>query len=313
VSRVISPAALERDARRWRRDHGAVDVTPHAAEDCPRAIQPDGSCDLDAPCYFVGCRWHLHGDVLETGALRVYHPALEPDQLSEHCALTVAYRGSHGFDVIGYLMGISREQANEIFNAAAPKYRAGMLAAVADAERAEPGCADDLALDRRRPAHFDPRLEDDMDRTIPEGFLPIGETMEVVVGAHREIVRTSGEHIMRRYKLPRLAERLYMMLIADAACRRCGLAELTAAYQGATGCATGKDKITAALADLETAGLVRCDWRAWGEKRKLRGVSLVSSLKSAASYPVGVQTDAPAEGDPDFLRASDERETVDTE
>jgi hypothetical protein len=90
---------------------------------------------------------------------------------------------------------------------------------------------------------------------------------------------------MRQYRLPALAERLYLMLIADAGLRTCGLAELTRAYQEASGCATGKTKITVALETLEEVGLVTCVWRAHGSARLLTGVSLLLSLKSAEACP----------------------------
>ena len=290
MSRLLRTHALEGEVAAARRELGPVDLSPHTAEDCPRMVRPGGSCDVDAPCGFVGCRWHLYGDVTGEGWLRVYRPALDPEQLGEHCAITVAMRGSHHYDLIGHLLGLTARQASEIGEAASAKYKAALLASLDGEQRAQ------LDIEHRRPYRHDPRLDDGMDPTLPEGYVPPSETLEETVGAHREIVRTSGEHIARRYRLPRLAERLYLMLISDAAWRRCGLSELTRAYAEQTGNAGARDKIAAALSDLEDAGLVLCEWRACGKVRRLRGVSLVSSLQSARSVTKGDVSDDCEEG-----------------
>jgi hypothetical protein len=279
VSVVLSPAKL---AALVAEEREPVDVTPHPIDRCPRWPREgtDGLSWDEGPCPYVSCRHHLHSDVLPDGSLRIYRPGLEVDQLPDTCSIDVARRGTHGFDVIGWYLGISERQAWNDYSSALRK-----IAAVSGEFFGDfvPGARQGGLLKTGTITKHDPRVDDPdaLDREIPEGYAPRVDTEVEIVGTHREIPRLTGEHLQRQYRLPRMAERLYLMLISDASLRRCGLSDLVRAYAELAGVAVARDRAVAALADLETAGLVICDWRACGKIRRLRGVSLVSSLRYA--------------------------------
>jgi len=303
MTRVYQRRILEQLNRQWRAKYGEVDVAPHRPDDCPRWPRetPNGIVSDESPCPYASCKNHLFGDVTPDGSLRIYRPALEIDQLPDTCSIDVAMRGTNGFDKIGWYLGITARQARDDFESALRKIAPAYQRSLEREERERPGCTDSLELSRRSGGllqtgevpHFDPRSDDPaaLDRTIPDGYVPLGETEVELMGQHREIQRLTEEHLMRQYRLPRLAERLYLMLIANAECRRCGLSDLTRVHAEQSGYDPGQTKIKAALVDLEVAGLIRIDWRACGQVRRLRGVLLVSSLKSVDYCPGGTETD----------------------
>lgn len=312
----------ERRERARRREPEIVDQTPHRLEECPRMLrEADGRRD-EGPCPFVSCKHHLYADVTEDGSLRVYRPALEPWELPDTCALDVACRGSHGFDVIGYHLGISSRQANEVCAAAIAKCGPALAAVLAASERERPGCCDHLDLARRhggwidtgRACDPDPRGDDpeSIDRTTPEGYVPLEDAEVTIVGRHRELPRLTEEHLLRGYRVGRLAQTLYLMFVCEAELRRASVSALTRAYSERTSSTTKPGRIVAALDQLEDAGLVRCQWRACGAIRRLVAVSLVSSLKEPDSGTDCPRSRTQARTAP-FLRAAEKDETVEVD
>jgi hypothetical protein len=70
--------------------------------------------DAPRPCPFVGCKFHLFLDVTPAGGIQVNHPGLELEQLADTCALDVADRGGVTLEVVGDLLGLTRERVRQI-------------------------------------------------------------------------------------------------------------------------------------------------------------------------------------------------------
>lgn len=71
--------------------------------------------DGPRPCPFVGCKFALYLDVNErTGSITLNFPDLEPDELSESCALDVADRGGETLEDVGAIMNLTRERIRQL-------------------------------------------------------------------------------------------------------------------------------------------------------------------------------------------------------
>jgi hypothetical protein len=67
------------------------------------------------PCPFVSCKHNLYLDVNpETGAVKMNFPDLDPDQMSESCALDVADRGYATLEEVGKAMNFTRERTRQV-------------------------------------------------------------------------------------------------------------------------------------------------------------------------------------------------------
>jgi len=62
---------------------------PKKRADCDRVRGVDKEGNV-LPCAFVSCRYHLYLDVLDTGALKLNFPDLEPYEIPVQCALDYA-------------------------------------------------------------------------------------------------------------------------------------------------------------------------------------------------------------------------------
>lgn len=84
-----------------------------ATEDRPRTRGE--CCDAPRPCPWVSCRYHLYLDVSpKSGAIKFNHPDVEPDELTESCALDIADRGGAGREEVGGLVNLSWERIRQI-------------------------------------------------------------------------------------------------------------------------------------------------------------------------------------------------------
>lgn len=70
--------------------------------------------DGERPCPFVSCKWHLYLDVSPLGSIKLNFPDLDPDELTETCALDVADRGGAILEQVGALMNITRERVRQL-------------------------------------------------------------------------------------------------------------------------------------------------------------------------------------------------------
>lgn len=67
------------------------------------------------PCPFVSCAHHLYLDVSpRTGAIKLNFPDLEPDELTESCALDVADRGGETPEDAGAILNLTRERIRQV-------------------------------------------------------------------------------------------------------------------------------------------------------------------------------------------------------
>jgi hypothetical protein len=73
-----------------------------------------GDCaEGERPCPFVGCRYHLAVDVLDTGSLRITGD-LDLEAMRSTCSLDVADQGEHTLLEVGELLNLTRERVRQI-------------------------------------------------------------------------------------------------------------------------------------------------------------------------------------------------------
>jgi hypothetical protein len=71
--------------------------------------------DMERPCPFVSCKYHLYLDVdPDRGSIKINHPDRGPLELVETCALDVAARGGTELERVGELVNITRERVRQI-------------------------------------------------------------------------------------------------------------------------------------------------------------------------------------------------------
>ena len=76
-----------------------------------------GNCeDIPRPCPFASCHHHLLLEVTRAGNIKFRTQAREPDQLppDRSCALDMAEEGGHTLEVVGTVMGVTRERVRQI-------------------------------------------------------------------------------------------------------------------------------------------------------------------------------------------------------
>lgn len=121
---------LSREQRRSRRKRTVRAQTtnlqrmPKWELELGRLLYPDephwrpktrGDCDqVQRPCPFVSCRFHLYLDTTRAGNVKLNFPDLEPDELRESCCLDVADRGGETLEEVGALLNITRERLRQV-------------------------------------------------------------------------------------------------------------------------------------------------------------------------------------------------------
>lgn len=68
----------------------------------------------ERPCPWVSCAHNLYLDVTDVGGVKVNFPDLEPDEMTESCALDVADRGGATLEEAGALLNMTRERFRQI-------------------------------------------------------------------------------------------------------------------------------------------------------------------------------------------------------
>lgn len=66
------------------------------------------------PCPRVSCRHNLFLDVEARGGIKVTFPDLEPEELTESCALDVADQGGITLEEVGALLNLTRERVRQL-------------------------------------------------------------------------------------------------------------------------------------------------------------------------------------------------------
>ena len=87
--------------------------------------------DLERPCPYVSCKYHLYIDVHPVrGSIKLNFPDLEVWEMTETCALDVADRSGITLEEVGEIMNLTRERVRQVETTGLAK-----LAAVEDIGR----------------------------------------------------------------------------------------------------------------------------------------------------------------------------------
>jgi Sigma-70, region 4 len=87
--------------------------------------------DLERPCPYVSCKYHLYIDVHPVrGSIKLNFPDLEVWEMTDTCALDVADRGGITLEEVGEIMNLTRERVRQVETAGL-----GKLQAIEDIER----------------------------------------------------------------------------------------------------------------------------------------------------------------------------------
>ena len=95
----------------------ALDGSPDPESFPLKILRPqtrDECADVPRPCPFVSCRYNMYLDVRDDGAIRFNFPDREPHEMVASCALDLANDGPRTLDLIGGLMGFSKERARQL-------------------------------------------------------------------------------------------------------------------------------------------------------------------------------------------------------
>lgn len=70
---------------------------------------------MERPCPFVSCKYHLYIDVHpERGSIKMNFPDVEVSEMSETCALDIADRGGVTLEEVGDIMNLTRERVRQV-------------------------------------------------------------------------------------------------------------------------------------------------------------------------------------------------------
>lgn len=71
--------------------------------------------DMDRPCPFVSCKYHLYIDVHPVrGSIKLNFPDVDVWEMTETCALDVADRGGITLEDVGEIMNLTRERVRQV-------------------------------------------------------------------------------------------------------------------------------------------------------------------------------------------------------
>jgi hypothetical protein len=74
-----------------------------------------GEClQMERPCCFVSCKYHLFLDVTQNGSIRLNFPDREIEDMPETCALDVADQDGMTLEDVGELLNVTRERIRMI-------------------------------------------------------------------------------------------------------------------------------------------------------------------------------------------------------
>lgn len=85
-----------------------------------------GGINVERPCPFASCKYHLYLDVSISGGLRFNFPDRDLDEISDTCALDVADRGGLTHEAVGENLNVVRERVRQIEQAGLARMRAHM-------------------------------------------------------------------------------------------------------------------------------------------------------------------------------------------
>ncbi len=92
--------------------------------------------DMERPCPFVSCKYHLYLDVHPVrGSIKVNFTDADVWEMTETCALDIADRGGITLEEVGEIMNLTRERVRQVETAGLAK-----LAALNDINRLKDYC-----------------------------------------------------------------------------------------------------------------------------------------------------------------------------
>lgn len=81
--------------------------------------------DMERPCPFVSCKYHLYIDVHPVrGSIKVNFTDVEVWEMTETCALDIADRGGITLEEVGEIMNLTRERVRQVETAGLGKLAA---------------------------------------------------------------------------------------------------------------------------------------------------------------------------------------------
>jgi hypothetical protein len=87
--------------------------------------------DMERPCPFVSCKYHLYIDVHPVrGSIKLNFPDVDVWEMTETCSLDIADRGGITLEEVGEIMNLTRERVRQVETTGL-----GKLEAVKDIER----------------------------------------------------------------------------------------------------------------------------------------------------------------------------------
>ena len=75
-----------------------------------------GECaQMERPCPFVSCKYHLYIDVHPVrGSIKINFPDVEVWEMTDTCALDIADRGGITLEEVGEIMNLTRERVRQV-------------------------------------------------------------------------------------------------------------------------------------------------------------------------------------------------------
>lgn len=81
--------------------------------------------DMERPCPFVSCKYHLYIDVHPVrGSIKINFTDVEVWEMTETCALDIADRGGITLEEVGEIMNLTRERVRQVETAGLAKLEA---------------------------------------------------------------------------------------------------------------------------------------------------------------------------------------------
>ena len=75
-----------------------------------------GECvEMERPCPFVACKYHLYIDVHPVrGSIKINFPDVDVWEMTDTCALDIADRGGITLEEVGQIMNLTRERVRQL-------------------------------------------------------------------------------------------------------------------------------------------------------------------------------------------------------
>lgn len=133
VSRVLAVKNITREM--LQRGQLEVELAGPPVNE-PRPLTRGECSGMERPCPYVACRHHTFLDVDPfTGSIKFNYPAgIEPEHLSESCALDVADRGGVTLETVAAILNLTRERVRQIEEKGLFAARAGAASLGIDAK-----------------------------------------------------------------------------------------------------------------------------------------------------------------------------------